>query len=100
MPGGHVGRIFFSRQILEYAHGVFNSLPESEYTTEEEAAGFRQINETFGFYGTLDSVARYVNQPDKEVLKWSADEFYNKLKLISWRSHTQKKYQEIMNKRK
>jgi hypothetical protein len=97
MCGGHVCRLFFSRQVLEYAHRAADSLPESGYTTEEEEAGFKKINETFGFYGTLDSVARYVNQSDKEVLKWSADDFYNKLKLMAWRAHAQKRYSEIMN---
>ena len=100
MYGGHGGRFFFSSQVLEYAKRLVDELPPQEYTTEEEQAGFRTLGETFGFYATLDSVARYVGKDDEEVLKWSVNRFYLKLKLISWRAHFQKEYQRIMNNKK
>jgi len=97
MPGGHVGGVFFSSKVSGYAVRIVDELPSQGYTSEEEQAGFKQINETFGFYATLDTIARYVGQSDKEVLKWSVNEFYNKLKLLSWRAHAQKEYHRIMN---
>ena len=100
MYGGHGCRFFFSGKVLEYAKRLVDELPAQEYTTEEEQAGFKQLGETFGFYATLDGVARYVGKDDEEVLKWSVNKFYTKLKLIAWRAYYQKEYQRIMNNKK
>jgi len=99
MRGGHECRVFFSGQVLKYAQRLVDELPPQEYTAEEEKAGFPKLYEAFGFYATLDSVARYVGKDDEEVLKWSVDRFYTKLKFISWRAHFQKEYHRIVNKK-
>ena len=99
MPGGHECWLFFSGKVLEYAKRLVDELPAQEYTNEEEKAGFPQIYETFGFYATMDTIARYVGKDDEEVLKWSVNKFYTKLKFIAWRSHAQKEYQRIMSKK-
>ena len=100
MHGGHGGRLFFSGQVLKYANKLHDELPQEGYTFEEEEAGFESLAKAFGFYSTLDNIARYVGQTDKEVLKWSTNEFYTKLKLLAWRAHAQKKYGEIMANKK
>ena len=96
MSGGHECRDFFYTQSVEHSKRIIDELPKGEYSAEEEEAGFKRISEAFGFYGTLDTVSRYVGLPDKEVLKWSVNEFYTKLKLLSWRAHSQKEYARIM----
>lgn len=99
MPGGHGGRAFFSGQVSKYADELATNLPDDGYTAEEERAGFPQIMEAFGFYATLDTVARYVGQDDEDVKNWSVIRFFNKLKFIAWRSHAQKEYQKEMAKK-
>ena len=84
--------------MLKYAQRLVDELPPQEFTIQEEKAGFPQLFETFGFYATMDSVARYVGKDDEEVLKWSVNKFYTKLKWMAWQSYTQKEYQKIMNK--
>ena len=99
MPGGHVCGKFFSGQVLEFTKRLADELPAQEYTNEEVEAGFKTIAETFGFYATLDNIARYVGQADKEVLKWNVNEFYTKVKYLAWRAHAQREYQAILNKK-
>ena len=99
MFGGHGSRIFFSGKVLEFVKRLNDELPPSEYTYEEEASGFQRLNKAFGFYGTLDFIARYVNQTDKEVLKWNVNEFYTKLKFLSWKAHAQKEYSRLMQEK-
>lgn len=100
MPGGAGSRNFFSNQVHEYSNRLVDELPETKYTADEEEAGFKRLSETFGFYASLDNIARYVGQTDQEVLKWSVNEYYTKLKLLSWRADAQRKYQDIMKNKK
>lgn len=97
MLGGHGGRLFFSGQVLEYSKRLVDELPTQEYTIEEQQAGFEEISKAFGFYATLDSIARYVNEPDESVIKWSVIKFYSKLKLLAWKEDAKKKYRKILN---
>ena len=99
MSGGHVGWVFFFNKVSEYSDRLRNELPETSYTAQEEEAGFMELSQTFGFYQTLDTVARYVGEDDEQVLKWSTSRFYNKLKLLAWRAHVQNKYQKIVSKK-
>ena len=50
----------FYSQVRKYKEGLADELPVSNYTSEEEAAGFKRLNETFGFYATLDNIARAI----------------------------------------
>lgn len=99
MPGGHECGKFFSSQVLEYSKRLADELPTQEYTNEEEQAGFKRISETFGFYATMDNIARYVGEDDETVLKWSVNKFYTKVKYLAWRADAQRKYQDILNKK-
>ena len=83
--------------MLEFNKRLADELPPQEYTPEEEAAGFRGISETFGFYATMDNIARYLGVSDKEVLKLSVNDFYTKVKYLAWRAHAQKELQNILN---
>jgi len=96
MPGGAECRAFFSRQAVEFANGLTDELPVMGLTEEEMAAGWEDFFKAFGFYGTLDRVARYVGQDDEVVAKWSVRRFYTKLKLLSWRAYYEKRYQKIL----
>lgn len=99
MPGGHECGYFFYAQVRKYKEELANELPVSNYTSEEEAAGFKRLNETFGFYATLDNIARYLGCSDQEALRLSVREFYTKVKFLAWRAHCQKEYNEILNKK-
>ena len=90
MPGGHERRHFFYSQVRKYKEGLANELPVSDYSAEEETAGFKRLNETFGFYATLDNIARYLGCSDQEALRLTVREFYTKVKYLAWRSHCQK----------
>lgn len=100
MRGGHECGAFFYAQLSEFKRKLADELPVSEYTPEEEEAGFRRISEAFGFYGTLDKVARYLGCSDKEALRLTVNEFYTKLKYLAWMADAQKQYREILNKKK
>jgi hypothetical protein len=84
--------------VLEFNKWLADELPPQEYTAEETQAGFIEFSKAFGFYATLDNIARYLGISDKEALKLSVDEFYMKVKYLAWRAHTQKEYQRILNK--
>lgn len=99
MHGGHGGRLFFYGQVTEFAKQLINELPQAEYSNEEKEAGFEEIAEAFGFYATLDNIARYVGQDDDIVIKWPLGKFYTKLKLLAWRADATKKYREIMDRK-
>ena len=92
MPGGHECGKFFSGQVLEYSKRLADELPTQEYTDAEEQAGFKRISETFGFYATMDNIARYVGEDDEEVLKWSVNKFYTKVKYLAWRADAQSQH--------
>ena len=85
--------------MLEFNKRLADELPTQEYSPEEEAAGFRRISETFGFYATMDNIARYLGVSDKEVLKLTVNEFYTKVKYLAWRAHAQKELQNILNQK-
>lgn len=101
MYGGHVCGKFFSRQCIEFNQWLADELPPQEYTNEEIEAGFQKLSETFGSYATLDMVARYVSEDDERLIKkWSLIRFYTKVRYLAWKAHSQKRYSEIMSKKK
>jgi hypothetical protein len=100
MYGGHVSRAFFSGQCIEFDKWFRDELPPQEYSNEETEAGFQKLNETFGFYATLDMIARYVGEDDERLVKkWSVMRFYTKVRYLAWRAHTQKEYSRLMEKK-
>lgn len=49
----------------------------------------------------MDMIARYVGMDDEELIRtWSVNRFYTKVKYLAWKAYDQKKYQEIMSKKK
>ena len=100
MPGGHECGEFFYGQVLKFNKWIADELPPQEYSPEEEAAGFRGISEAFGFYATLDNIARYMGLTEEEALKLTVNQFYTKVKYLAWRSHAQKELQRILSQRK
>lgn len=99
MPGGHECGKFFSSQVSKYSKWLADELPAQEYTNEEEQAGFKRISEAFGFYATMDNIARYVGESDETVMRWSVNKFYAKVRYLAWRADAQRKYQDILNKK-
>lgn len=87
---------FFSSQVHSFVVGLVDELPSERYSDEEEAAGFPEIGRVFGFYATMDAVARYVIEADKSVLKWNVREFYTKLKYMAWMKHAVKEHQRLL----
>jgi hypothetical protein len=101
MPGGHECRGFFSGQVSKFRERFADELPPTETTPEESEAGFGKVSEAFGFYGTLDLVAKYVGQDEERLVKtWDVNRFYTKLKWMAWNEYTKKKYAEIMRDKK
>jgi hypothetical protein len=37
---------------------------------------------------------------EEEILNWTLSKFHYRVRLYAWQAHTQKKYQEIMNRPK
>lgn len=100
MSGGHECRAFFFSKVTEFANWLAGELPNEGYTDEEVEAGFKRLSMAFGFYATLDHVARYVGKADEEVILWPLGQFYTKLRFLAWRAHAQKEYSKLLNKKK
>ena len=100
MHGGHECRQFFSGQFIEHNKRITAELPPQELSQEEIDAGVADISKAFGFYATMDNIARYVGADDKEVLNWSVNRFYTKVKYLAWRAHAQKRLSEILKDKK
>lgn len=97
MRGGHECGDFFYGQVRRFKAWLADELPVSEYSPDEEAAGFRRISETFGFYSTLDKIARYLGCSDQQALRLSVNEFYTKVRYLAHLAKAQKEYNDILN---
>ena len=71
-------------------------MADSSYSVEEVQAGIEQINSTFGFYGTLDRISRYLGISDHQALQLSYYEFYFKVVYLSHINKFQNDLAEIL----
>ena len=74
-------------------------LPPSRYTMEEIQAGFKNLAESYGSYSTLVYMEEKTGLGMKELLTWSVYEYNHRLEYYAWQAHTQKNYQDIMNRK-
>lgn len=69
--------------------------PKDGYTTEQRAAGFDQLAETFKFAGTVYYIESQCPFNRDEIVKWTVGHFKYYLLYLSRRSEVEKKYAEI-----
>lgn len=96
MRGGREFRTFFLRQASEFIKRHTDQLPDSEYSSEEEEAGFRKFNEVFNFYATLQILTGWDLTKQSTILKMPTNEVYFNILCRAWHGHYQKAYHEIM----
>jgi hypothetical protein len=90
-------RIFFFKQAVEYINEYSSSLPESNSTPEEVAAGLTRLSEVFGFSSTLfEASERMSISPEDFCRDWSARDFWHMIRYHSWRADAQREYSKIM----
>jgi len=68
--------------------------PQSGYSAEQLAAGYKQVDEYFKFYGTLMFMESSTPFKREELLKWTVADFKYNLLYLSWKGEVAKKYSE------
>ena len=93
----------YFKQIIEglaYWIDVESKLLKYEPTAEEKQAGIKELSVKIGELGTIDALAeKYGIDPD-EVLKWQYAKVFGILFSDLEKSKYQRKYHEVINKKK
>lgn len=100
MPGGHVGRSFFYELAYKFLEWHYSQLPDSEFTAEEEEAGFDTFSKTFSFYATLDNMAGGDITKHRKILAMPYRDVYFNIRFKAWKAYHEKRYQKIMSEKK
>ena len=91
-------RYFFFIQAITYINEYAASLPESNATPEEVAAGLTRLSEVFGFSATLFSVAERMSiSPETFLNNWTAKFFYDLVLYQAHRAHYEAEYQKLIS---
>lgn len=77
-----------------------DNLPPGGYTKEQVEAGYDKLAGNFGFYHSLVFMEEVTPFTRKELLEWPLQEFKHNLRYIAWKNYTDKKYADIMKKKK
>lgn len=95
-----IGAGSFFNQANEFIQRHHNALPDTNSTIEEKA-GITKIGETFGFYSTLATICNGdYTKMETYLHQWSAADFYHLTKYLSWRQDADKRYRDIMSRKK
>lgn len=100
MRGGRECRTFFFRQAAEFTKWHSSELPDSQYTAEEEEAGFRRFNEAFNFYATLQILTKGDLTRQDSVLRMSVQEVYTNIRFRAWQNYHTREYEKIMKEKR
>lgn len=68
--------------------------PKSGYSAEQIAAGYKQIDEYFKFYGTIQFMEASLPYNREQLLKWKVADFKYNLLYLAWKNEAAKKYSE------
>ena len=100
MYRGHSIRYFFFIQAITYINEYAASLPESNATPEEVAAGLTRLSEVFGFSATLFEAGERMSVNPQHFMDWSAREFWHMIRYHSWKMDATREYSKIMAEKK
>src|SRR5690606_13993286 len=95
--GGAGSRKFYFSEVDRIETRDKSRFPPTNLTAEEINAGFQNIANAFGFYGTLLYMESETGHRREELLKWSVNEFRYNLIYLSHCQKANKEYYRIMN---
>ena len=96
LPCGQVlGSVIHYMREVERIEDKWGKLfPKSGYSAEQIAAGYKQVDEYFKFYGTLMFMESSLPFKREELLKWTVADFKYNLLYLAWKGEAAKKYSE------
>lgn len=100
MSGGRGHSKFYLTEVNRIEERHAKQLPPGGYTPQQIEAGYKALADTFGFYHTLQYMEEITPFTRKDILDWSVAEFKYQLRYSAWKSHTDKKYHDIINPKK
>lgn len=100
MYGGLGHRKFYRNEVIKYESEWRKKFPPNSYTSEEMQAGFDKLAKAVGFYGTILFMEKETPYNRDELERWEIVKFKTNLWYIAWQNFTQKKYSEIIKKKK
>src|SRR6187455_2537649 len=100
MYRGYSKRYFFFIQAITYINEYAASLPESNATPEEVAAGLTRLSEVFGFSATLFEAAERIGVDPDIFMPWPARQFWHMIRYHSWKMDATREYSKIMAEKK
>lgn len=89
----------YIKQLNDVEERWGKQFPKSGYTADQEQAGFKRIDDTFKFFGTLVYVEAHTKFTRSELLDMPVHEFKFNLLHLAWVSEAHKKYAEIQANR-
>ena len=100
MYGGHgCGKFYLSEYQRIEKHHAANS-PTGGFTPEQVEAGYEKLFKVFGIYGTVLFLEKNTAIPRQEIYRWSVAEFKHNLRHIAWSNEVDRRYNEILEKKK
>jgi hypothetical protein len=100
MRGGAGYRKFYITEAAGIEKRHVEQLPPGGYTKEQIQAGYDKLADTFGFFYTLRYLEAVTPFKRTEILEWPLSAFKYELQYLAWKAHVDKKYHDIINKKK
>ena len=95
MYGGHGNRKFYIAEVSRIDRQHSERVSKSTYSDEEIQAGFQNLSEAFGFYGTLLFMEKETPFNRDELLGWSVNKFNQNIVYLSHYKAAEKRYRDI-----